>query len=241
MWTSEENKVYQDQVNRKVLLEWVRITGLAVPQKANYDAILLDFAQKILEYPSDRPNPFSWPVQAGYTNTGPAIRSGRRRLYEYNKKNDTDIRIIREKTKPVMDQEKLGLFIRKTLREAYHAAKIKGEEVNLIKGKIVIGKEQPMRPTTAAVKLNLNMTAWQGEPLESMLCKQEKEDIEKGALVYGSLKLKGIDVSVGESSSTEKGTGDPTTSNVDDSGPSQPKRKRTLADFITVDLENRNK
>ncbi|VDP08033.1 unnamed protein product [Heligmosomoides polygyrus] len=138
-------------MNRKVILEWVRITGLTVSQKTNYVAVLLDFVQKILD----------WPVQAGFTNTGPAIR------------------------------------------EAYHAAKIKDEKVNLVKGKVVIGKEQPMRPTTAAMKLNLNMIAWQGEPLESMLCKQENEDIAKGAYVYGSLKLIGIDVSVAESSSTK--------------------------------------
>ncbi|VDP51885.1 unnamed protein product [Heligmosomoides polygyrus] len=220
MWTSEENKVYQDQVNRKVLLELVRITGLAVPQKANYDVILLDFAQKIL-VPKRSSKPFQlagtdWLHQhrTGH-NTAQAIRakmcyefwrffmkSGRRRLYEYNKKNSTDIGIVRVETKPVMDQEKLGLTIRKTLREAWHAAKIKGDE-NLIKGKIVIGKEQPMCSTTAAVKLNLNMSAWQGEPLVSMQCKQEKEDIEKGALFYGSLKLDGIDVSIGESLSTK--------------------------------------
>lgn len=32
--------------------------------------------------------------------------------------------------------------MRKTLREAYQAAKVKGEDVNLIKGKLVIGKER---------------------------------------------------------------------------------------------------
>lgn len=48
-------------------------------------------------------------------------------------------------------------------------------------------KLRPMRPTTAAVKPNLNMSEWKGEPLHSMLFKQEKEDIARGALVYGSL------------------------------------------------------
>ncbi|VDL74988.1 unnamed protein product [Nippostrongylus brasiliensis] len=213
-----ESDIYQDQVNRKVLLEWVRITGLTVPPRANFDLVLKDFAVNILEYPSDAPQPFSWPVQAGFTSTGPAIRakmsytfwrhfmkSGRRKLYDYNRKHNTEIKIIREKTKPVMDQEKLGLYIRKKIREAYQKANKKGVEVTIIKGKIVMGKEEPMRPTVAAVRLGLSMDDWQGEPLESMFSKHEKEELANDMNCIN---------------------------NKEDVGPSQPKRKRTLTDYI---------
>lgn len=45
-----------------------------------------------------------------------------------------------------------------------------------------------MRPTTAAVKPNLNMSEWKGEPLHSMLFKQEKEDIAVRALYLKALR-----------------------------------------------------
>ncbi|VDL66804.1 unnamed protein product [Nippostrongylus brasiliensis] len=206
-----QEELYQDQLNRKVLIDWVRITGLEVQRRTNYDSILQDLAERILGYPKDLPRAFSWPTMAGETKTGPAIRArmsydfwkyfmkqGRRRLFEYNRANNTEIRLMKEQTKPVQNLEKLGLYIRKTIRDAYQKSNLTGEDIVITKGKIKIGSSEPMRPTTAAVKLNICMKKWQGDPLESMLSVQEMDAIKKGQLVYGSMKLNGINIPTSE-------------------------------------------
>ncbi|EYC19394.1 hypothetical protein Y032_0024g1061 [Ancylostoma ceylanicum] len=72
----EDNRklLYQDSVNKKVLLEWIRITGLENPRKKNYDKLLKDFVYEILRYPSDRAAPLSWPTGAGTFGNIQAIR-----------------------------------------------------------------------------------------------------------------------------------------------------------------------
>ncbi|WKX96000.1 hypothetical protein Q1695_012450 [Nippostrongylus brasiliensis] len=70
----DADKNYQEQVNKRVLCQWVRILGLPTKRNPNYDQVLCDLAEKILEYPKEKGNPFSWPSAAGLTSTGPAIR-----------------------------------------------------------------------------------------------------------------------------------------------------------------------
>lgn len=214
--------------------------------------MLQDFATKIVGYPVDRPAPFSWPVQAGFTNSGPAIRArvsydfwkyfmknGRRNLEAYNKANNKEIRISREKTKLLQEHESLGLYIRKRIREASQKAGVP-VDVTIVKGLMRIGAEQPMKPTTAAIKLNIDMSQWNGSSLEELLSPQERNDIKNGRLVYGSLVLKGITVSSEvaarelEGSTVMPHVEQPTTSeNMSPPiGPNSPKRKRTLADFM---------
>ncbi|WKY10937.1 hypothetical protein Q1695_002913 [Nippostrongylus brasiliensis] len=41
--------VYQEQVNKRVLQEYVRIVGLKFKKNSNYDVVLSEFADKILE------------------------------------------------------------------------------------------------------------------------------------------------------------------------------------------------
>ncbi|WKY07654.1 hypothetical protein Q1695_007259 [Nippostrongylus brasiliensis] len=67
--------VSQEHINRKTLIDWVRISGLEIPKKKmNYDEILQSFATNVIQYPSERPSPFSWPTQAGRTRSGIALR-----------------------------------------------------------------------------------------------------------------------------------------------------------------------
>ncbi|WKX95511.1 hypothetical protein Q1695_012177 [Nippostrongylus brasiliensis] len=150
--------ISEQENNRKTLIDWVRVTGLNITKKISYDQILQDFATKIVEYPFDCPSPFSWPVQAGRTNTGPAIRA--RMTYDFW-----------EKTKKVEDQESLSLYIRRQLKESLSKS------------------DQPIKPTVAAVKLNIDMSNWKGPSLEEMLSDKERNDIETGQFVYGSMKL----------------------------------------------------
>ncbi|CAJ0591205.1 unnamed protein product [Cylicocyclus nassatus] len=119
-------KAYQENVNKKVLIDWVRLTGLPNPRRRKLDVLLNDFAQDIVKYPSSRGTAFTWPSPAGFYGNHMAIRArmsydfwkhflseGRKALYEYNKFHGTEIKLSREKTLPITEQERLGLFIRK--------------------------------------------------------------------------------------------------------------------------------
>ncbi|KAL6742019.1 hypothetical protein Aduo_015219 [Ancylostoma duodenale] len=130
--SNERKKAFQDSINKKVLLEWVRVTGLPIPRKKSFDRILQEFALDILKYLRDKPLAFSWPTAAGMTGNILAMRAkvsydfwrhfiteGRGLLAGCNKSNNLDIRINREQTVNVPDNECLGLYIRKFIKEVH--------------------------------------------------------------------------------------------------------------------------
>ena len=45
----ERIQQYQESINRKVLLEWVRVTGLPNPRKRSFDRLLNELATEILK------------------------------------------------------------------------------------------------------------------------------------------------------------------------------------------------
>ncbi|VDP62575.1 unnamed protein product [Heligmosomoides polygyrus] len=117
----ERQKVFQEHINRKVLIDWIRILGLPNPHRKKFDVLLEEFAKEILGYPRDQPSPFSWPTNAGTYANHTAIRvrityefwkffmkDGRKRLYEHNRTNGSRIIIAREKTMSVQEQDRLG-------------------------------------------------------------------------------------------------------------------------------------
>ncbi|CAJ0591083.1 unnamed protein product [Cylicocyclus nassatus] len=135
---------FQENVNKKALIDWVRITGLPNPRRRKLDRLLEDFTSDILKYTHG--SPFSWPVPAGNQGGLLAIRAritydfwkffmqdGRKNLYEYNNTNGTDIKISREKTITLEDQERLGLYIRKRIKDEYRRINKKCIEVTLKK------------------------------------------------------------------------------------------------------------
>ncbi|CAJ0603476.1 unnamed protein product [Cylicocyclus nassatus] len=111
-------EAFQENINKRVLLDWVRIVGLENPHKKTYNRVLADFAHNILKYPSDKPLPFSWPTGAGVFKGISAIRArisydcwryflseGRNHLSTYNATNKKDIKIIKEQTMKVSDED----------------------------------------------------------------------------------------------------------------------------------------
>ncbi|CAJ0591301.1 unnamed protein product [Cylicocyclus nassatus] len=204
----ERQEAFQDSVNKKVLLEWVRITGLANPHKRSFDRVLLDFSNNILKYPKDKPIAFSWSTAAGISKEITAIRAkitydfwrfflteGRQHLAEYNIENHTDIRISKEQTIKVSDTEKLGLYLRKFIREMHLLSRRKCPEILYKKGMLHIGKEHVLSPAMAAFRFDVNLDAWIGLPLENLFTPKEKESIEKGEFKRGELRLTGINLS----------------------------------------------
>ncbi|RCN40930.1 hypothetical protein ANCCAN_13127 [Ancylostoma caninum] len=161
---------FQENVNKKTLIDWVRITGLVNPGKRKLDRLLDDFARDILKYPREHPTPFSWPTTAGYYGNCMAIRTrmtyhfwrffmqeGRKTLYEYNRRNGAEIKINREKTITLQDQDRMGLFIRKYIRAEYNKVNKKGVDVTMRKGLLKIGEHPPMKPSVIAVLLDINL------------------------------------------------------------------------------------
>ncbi|WKX95995.1 hypothetical protein Q1695_012447 [Nippostrongylus brasiliensis] len=204
---SEKQAQFQEHVNRRVLIDWIRITGLSNPRRRSFDNILEEFAFDVIGYPRENGNPFSWPTHAGVFGNSPAIRAkitydfwkhflkvGRKNLFEHNRRNGTDIRISREKTISLQEMDRLGLYIRKKIRQEYAKQGTVGKEISLVKGMLRIGDDMTLRPTVAAVKLGINMDEWTGTPLMDMLNKTEKEELESGKLCFGSIVLPGINL-----------------------------------------------
>ncbi|CAJ0594369.1 unnamed protein product [Cylicocyclus nassatus] len=173
------------------------------------DKLLEDLSTDIIRYPTSKGAAFSWPAPAGISGGILAIRArvtydfwkffmmeGRKNLYEYNSKNGTDIKISRERTLPLEDQDRLGLFIRRSIRDAYTRANKKCVEISLRKSMIKIGDNNPLKPAIAAIVLNLDLTAWSGLPIEELLTEKEKNSVKAGEIERGSMKLPEIDLPV---------------------------------------------
>ncbi|EYC34993.1 hypothetical protein Y032_1201g3750, partial [Ancylostoma ceylanicum] len=158
-------------------------------------------------YPKEKPLAFSWPTAAGMSGNILAIRAkvtydfwrhfiteGRGLLAEYNKKNNLDIRINREQTIHVSDNERLGLYIRKYIREVHSKANRKCPDVTYKKGILTIGKEYSMTPTMAAIQFGINLEAWNGLPIQELMSPKEKEALKRGEVKAGSLRLTGVNL-----------------------------------------------
>ncbi|WKX94622.1 hypothetical protein Q1695_011696 [Nippostrongylus brasiliensis] len=151
-WVTQRTKE-RLSINRRVLVNWVRITGYQ-SKKKGLDSILEELSNEVLGYPKDQGKAFSWPAPADVSGGVPAyraqvsyefwkyfIRFGRRKLFDYNEKNGAMIRLTKEKTLSLQEQDRLGLFLRKKLKQAYSNATIRAPEISLIKGLLKIGEE----------------------------------------------------------------------------------------------------
>ncbi|VDP62758.1 unnamed protein product [Heligmosomoides polygyrus] len=145
---------FQENINRRVLLDWVRIVWLPNPRKKKYDSLLEELAHDILG------------------------QDGRNTLAVYNRKNGFNINICREKTLSLQDMDRLGLYLRKRIHDEVRVKRLNGPKVTLVKGMLRVGDVVPMKPTIAAIKLNLDMSSWNGVPLLEMLTVKEKEALE---------------------------------------------------------------
>ncbi|CAJ0592741.1 unnamed protein product [Cylicocyclus nassatus] len=170
--TSEVEKKkqqYQENINRKALIDWVRVTGLRNQRKRKMDNLLEDLSTDIIRYPTSKGAAFSWPAPAGISGGILAVRArvtyafwkffmmeGRKNLYEYNSKNGTDIKISRERTLPLEDQDRLGLFIRRSIRDAYARANEKCVDISLRKSMIKFG-DNNAQSSTMLKKRSLEM------------------------------------------------------------------------------------
>ncbi|KAK6061562.1 hypothetical protein COOONC_00772 [Cooperia oncophora] len=166
---------FQEHVNRRVLLEWVRTTGLENKHNWKYDKLLANLTNVITGYSSDgKPNALTWPTAAGMSGGIEAkvsydywryfMKDGRKKLSEYNKKNSTKIAILKEMTLKSMDENNLGL--RKKIGRIYME---KGQK---------IPDMLMLKPSVAVIRLNLEIPDWNGLPFSELLTDKHKKEIE---------------------------------------------------------------
>ncbi|KAK6048473.1 hypothetical protein COOONC_14022, partial [Cooperia oncophora] len=114
---------FQETINKRVLLEWVRIVGLENKNKWKFERLLAHLANVIIGYPSDssKLSAFTWPTSAGIHDGIAAIRAKvsydfweyfmserKHKLSDYNSANGTKIALIKEMTMKARDENNLG-------------------------------------------------------------------------------------------------------------------------------------
>ncbi|CAJ0604803.1 unnamed protein product [Cylicocyclus nassatus] len=186
----EREARFQEQMNRRILIDWVRITGLKNPYRKKLDRLLDDFGKDVLKVPEELKDWFAWPAPAGKKGDILAIRvqisykfwkyfisTGKNNLYEYNHKNGEDINVAREKTLSLTDQDRLGLYMRRIVKQKY-LEKGKNVEISYRRGMIKIGKSDPVKPAMAVYVYDIDINDWNGVPIDTLLSEEEKKSIE---------------------------------------------------------------
>ncbi|KAK6756879.1 hypothetical protein RB195_014978 [Necator americanus] len=133
---------HQEQVNKRVLSEYIRIVKMSDP-----------FWQFF-------------------------INEGRKRLMDYNRKEKSNVRVIRDQTIPMSDLENLSLYLRKKIKQHYQSKKAVPPEMSVKNGYITItsssGERKRMRATELAVMLGWEYNDWQCICIRKLLTNTEK-------------------------------------------------------------------
>ncbi|KAL6735969.1 hypothetical protein Aduo_006368 [Ancylostoma duodenale] len=79
----------------------------------------------------------------------------------------------------------------KKKREAYTAAKKKVPEMSVKTDRLHIGAELSIKPSIAAIKLDADLSDWEGTPVRELLTEEERRQYDKGEIEFDSIKLSG--------------------------------------------------
>ncbi|VDM83845.1 unnamed protein product [Strongylus vulgaris] len=109
------------------------------------------------------------------------MQEERKLLDEYNKQNGTEIKVNREKILTSKDQDRLGLYIRKMIKEEYKKNNMKGVDITLRKSLLKIGENEPMKPAVVAILLDMDLSNWNGLPLDQLLTDKEKDSTHEAS------------------------------------------------------------
>uniref|UniRef100_A0A7I4YMP4 DUF1670 domain-containing protein n=1 Tax=Haemonchus contortus TaxID=6289 RepID=A0A7I4YMP4_HAECO len=104
------------------------------------------------------------------------LQSGKKNLYDYNRKSNCNVKLIRNQTIEIADVENLGLYLRRKIREVCVQQKISAPEMLVKNGFLTIGRGHRatrIRPTELAVRLGLDYSDWSGTPIKNLLTKAE--------------------------------------------------------------------
>ncbi|KAL6728061.1 hypothetical protein Aduo_009871 [Ancylostoma duodenale] len=179
----------QEHINRRVLNEYIRVVGIPNDNKKNPTELANFFLNEIVSYKNELdPYPLTWPTGTGSTGNSSSIRvkmsnafwtyftsTGRKRMYEFNRKNKVEVRVVRDKTLSLSDLDNLSLYLRKKIRDSITSNNLPHVDIGVKQGYITIANTKKFRATELAVRLGLNYSDWQGTPIQDLMSNTEKK------------------------------------------------------------------
>ncbi|KAK6763690.1 hypothetical protein RB195_024133 [Necator americanus] len=192
---------HQEQVNKRVLSEYIRIVGVPNIEKMGIRELVKKFLNEIKDT-----QPLTWPTSTG-NNIGTSsfrvkmsdsfwqyfLNEGRKRLMEFNRRERSNVRVLRDQTIPITDLENLSLYMRKKIRLYYQSKKGIPPEMSVKNGFITItssnGEKKRMRATELAIVLGWEYNDWQGICIRKLMTNTEKKNLADGKLTWGSMSI----------------------------------------------------
>ncbi|KAK6046573.1 hypothetical protein COOONC_15921 [Cooperia oncophora] len=205
VFDSKRREIFQEHINKRVLVEWVRITGLDNKAKWKLDRLLSYLSNTITGYTGTE-NAFTWPTFAGVSGGIPARKFLTRigdtsclrvaeGLLKHNKEQGTKIAVIKEQILRNQDSNNFGYvelafvvqmlvmhmlilacWSGKNYTHCMLQRKVKAPEISVKRGLLHIGKNMIVKPSIVAISLNLVLSEWKGLPPEELLSESERKD-----------------------------------------------------------------
>ncbi|RCN49889.1 hypothetical protein ANCCAN_03924 [Ancylostoma caninum] len=198
--------------------------------KRNPTELATFFVDEVICYKNERdPYPLTWATGTGNNSATSAIRirlvkmsnafwtffasNGRKKMYEYNRRNKCDIRLMRYKTLSLSDLDNLSLYLRKKLRDFISSKGLPHVKISVKQGYVTIANNKKFCATELAVRLGLNYSDWQGSPIMELMSNSEKKLFKEGKLAWSSLDLESLLSPVASSAAPVHGKEDVATAN----------------------------
>ncbi|KAK6763689.1 hypothetical protein RB195_024133 [Necator americanus] len=170
---------HQEQVNKRVLSEYIRIVGVPNIEKMGIRELVKKFLNEIVKMSDSFWQYF--------------LNEGRKRLMEFNRRERSNVRVLRDQTIPITDLENLSLYMRKKIRLYYQSKKGIPPEMSVKNGFITItssnGEKKRMRATELAIVLGWEYNDWQGICIRKLMTNTEKKNLADGKLTWGSMSI----------------------------------------------------
>ncbi|VDO86524.1 unnamed protein product [Heligmosomoides polygyrus] len=111
------------------------------------------------------------------------MNDGKRKLQEYNRKNGTSVRIIRDHTVNITDVENLSLYLRRRILKLFNDQDMTPPEMVVKNGYVTITGMPKLgtkryRSTELSVLLGLDYNDWNGTAINKMLTVTERRNME---------------------------------------------------------------
>ncbi|KAK5965311.1 hypothetical protein GCK32_013706 [Trichostrongylus colubriformis] len=201
----------QESVNRSVVSKQIKV--LFMPNKDNLTLkdIVQRFLKEVVKYDVVGDiSPLSWVKKAGVIGETVCFRAemsspfwdhfmskGRIHLSEFNKKNKTDVKLIRGQTMKNSDLENLSLYLRQKIKKYCLDKKMQLPDI-IVKGAYLVIKNRSndntmrFKSTFLSITLGWDYSDWHGAPIKNLLSSTELHGYENGCIKWGSLDLEAV-------------------------------------------------
>ncbi|XGW09216.1 hypothetical protein V3C99_011489 [Haemonchus contortus] len=191
----------QEQINNCVTSKQIRVLMMPNVTRAPLKEIARKFIKDVVRYDIEMdPFPLTWLRHAGNYGDFTSFRAemtysfwehfltkGSKNLLEFNRKNNTNVKLLRGKTMKHTDLENLGLYLRQKIRKELLSTHAALPEV-VVKGPYVMIKDR----ANANSLLGWDYRDWKGTPIKFLLNNAELQNYENDILKWGVLKLESL-------------------------------------------------